>query len=63
MTQFEEAALEDFIVTIFTCTERTSLIIAAVGEHPIAIMAVWDAIGNSTDAQQVYLEALGDSVL
>merc|ERR1712106_220196 len=63
MAQFEEADLEDFIIAIFNNTERTSLIIAAVGENPIAIMAVWDAIGNNTDAQQVYLEALGDLAL
>ena len=60
MAQFEEAALEDFIAAIFNNTERTALIVAAVGDNPVAIMAVWDAIGNNTDAQQVYLEALGD---
>ena len=60
MAQFEEATLEDFIDAIFNNTERTALIVAAVGDNPVAIMAVWDAIGNNTEAQQVYLEALGD---
>ena len=63
MAQFEEAALEDFIAAIFNNTERTALIVAAVGDNPVAIMAVWDAIGNNTDAQQVYLDALGDLAL
>ena len=60
MADFEEAALEDFIEAIFNSTERTSLLVAAVGDNPVAIMAVWDAIGNNTQTQQVYLEALGD---
>ena len=60
MADFEEAALEDFIDAIFNSTERTSLLVAAVGDNPVAIMAVWDAIGNNTQTQQVYLEALGD---
>ena len=60
MAQFEEATLEDFIAAIFNNTERTALIVAAVGDNPVAIMAVWDAIGNNTEAQQVYLQALGD---
>ena len=57
MAAFEEAVLEEFIASIFNNSEKTSLVIAAIGENPVAIMAFWDAIGNNTDAQQVYVEA------
>ena len=60
MAQFEESDLEEFISAVFNSTERTALLVAAVGDNPVSIMAVWDAIGNNTEAQQVYLEALGD---